>query len=86
LLVSAGHESKTTWNIMKSESGSANNNNCTLREFKLGNKNTHLVLAAEAFNKYVLNLGKELNMEHANIEFPISFRSNCFPDGFHEMK
>jgi hypothetical protein len=63
LLVSAGYKSKTTWNIIKSERGNANNNIHTLREFKLGNKNIHLCLAAEAFNKYFLNLGKELNME-----------------------
>jgi hypothetical protein len=63
-----------------------NNNNHTLREFKLGNKNIHLGLAAEPFHKYILNLVNELNMEYANIDFAISFCGDWFPDGFPEMK
>jgi hypothetical protein len=86
LLVSAGYKSKTTWNIIDSESENANNSNHTHREFKLGNKNIHLGLAAEAFKKYFLNLVEELNMEYANIDFAISFPRNWFADGFPEMK
>jgi hypothetical protein len=50
----------------------------------LGNKNIHLGLAAEAFNKYFLNLLNELNMKYANIDFTISFHRNLFPDVFPE--
>jgi len=86
LLVSAGYKSKTTWNIINSESGNANNNNHIPRLFKLGNKNIHLGLAAEAFNKYFLNPADELNMEYLNIEFAISYLRNRFPGGFPEME
>jgi len=71
---------------LNSESGNPDNNNHTALVFKLGNKNIHLGLAAEAFMKYFLNLVDELNMEYANIEFTISFPRNWFPDGFPEMK
>jgi hypothetical protein len=56
LLVSAGYKWKATWNIINSELGNANNNSHTLREFIFGNKNIHLGLAAEAFNKYCIVL------------------------------
>ena len=86
MLVSAGYKSKTTWNIINSESGNANNNKQIPWLFKLGNKNIHLGLDAEAFNKEFLNPVDELNMGYPNIEFVVSYLWNWFPDGFPEMK
>jgi hypothetical protein len=53
-----------------------------LCEYLIWVTNIHLRLTAEAFNKYFLNLVKELNMEYINRDFAISFPRNWFPDGF----
>jgi hypothetical protein len=48
------------------------NNNHTPSVFKLDNKNIHLDLAADACNKYFLNLVDGLNIEYANTVSTVS--------------
>jgi hypothetical protein len=65
LLVSSSNKSKTSCNIIKSETGKVNSKVHTLSEFKLGNKNIHINQAAEAFNNLFLNVVEELNIEQS---------------------
>jgi hypothetical protein len=85
LLVSSNNKSKTSWNIINSETGKMNTIVHTPSEFKLGNKRIHKDQSAEAFNNFFLNVVEELNIEQANIELASLLLNKLFPDGFPEM-
>jgi hypothetical protein len=85
LLVSSNNKSKTSSNVIKSETGKANSKVHTPSEFKLGNKTIHINQAAEAFNNFFLNVVEELNIEQANIESAILLLNKSFPNRFPEM-
>jgi hypothetical protein len=79
LLVSSNNKSKTSWNIIMSETGKATSKVHTPSGFKLGKKkNIHINQAAEAFNNFFLNVVEELNTEQANIESAIFLLNKCF--------
>jgi hypothetical protein len=67
-LVSSNNKSKTSWNIVNSETGKMNSRVHTASELKLGYKRIHKDQSAEAFNNFFLNVVEELNIEQANIE------------------
>jgi hypothetical protein len=62
LLLSSENKTEVTWNIINNESGKVQNMNHTPSVFKLNNTNIHLDQAAEASNKYFLNLVDSLKM------------------------
>jgi hypothetical protein len=85
LLASSNNKSKTSWNIINSETGKMNTIVHTPSEFKLGNKLIHKDQSTEAFNNFFLNVVEELKIEQANLELASLLLNKSFPDGFPEM-
>jgi hypothetical protein len=85
LLVSSNNKSKTSWNIINSETCKMNTIVHTPSELKLGNKRIHKDQYADAFNNFFLNVVEELNIEQANIELASLLLNKLFLDGFPEM-
>lgn len=85
LLALSDDKFRTSWNIIKSESGKGNNKIHKPSEFKLGNKNVCINQAAEAFNNYFLNVVEELNIDKAGIKSAIPLRRKWFSGGFPNM-
>jgi hypothetical protein len=78
LLVSSSNKSKTSWNIIKSETCKMNTRIHTLSEFELGNKFIHKDQSAEAFNNFFLNVVEELNIEKAILSWLVFYSINHF--------
>jgi hypothetical protein len=63
---------KSMEQYVKSEWGKVINNNHTPSVLKLDNKNIHLDLAADAYNKYFVNVVDGLHVEYANTVSTVS--------------
>jgi vacuolar-type H+-ATPase subunit D/Vma8 len=79
LLLSLENKTEVTWNIINIESGKVQNMNHTPSLFKLNNTNIHTDQAAEAFNRYFVNLVDCLKVNNVNIDTAISLLRNLYP-------
>jgi hypothetical protein len=68
LLSSSKNKSKTPWNIINNEIGTASSKKYTQAEFKLGNKITGTNQLAKIFKNYSLNNVDELIIQQPNTE------------------
>jgi hypothetical protein len=81
LLLSSENKTEVTWNIISIECGKVQNMNRTPSLFKVNDTTIYIDQAAEAFNKYFLNLVDSLKVNNVNIDTAtaISLLKNLYP-------
>ncbi|GFG31309.1 hypothetical protein Cfor_12872 [Coptotermes formosanus] len=72
MITSSATKSKTSWNIINSEIGTASNKRYTQTEFNLGSKTINVNQAAKTFNNYFINSVAELITQDSNSELALS--------------
>ncbi|GFG38975.1 hypothetical protein Cfor_07998 [Coptotermes formosanus] len=85
LITSSTTKSKTSWNIINSEIGTASNKRHTQTEFNLGSKTININQAAKTFNSYLINLVYDLITQDSNSELALSSLRESFPYEFPQI-
>ena len=85
LLSLSANKSKTSWNIINNEIGTASSKKFTQTEIKLGNKNIRTNQSAKIFNNYFINSVDELITQQPNTESAMFSLSESFPYEFPQI-
>jgi len=85
LLSSSTNKSKTSWNIINNETGTASGKKFTQTEFKLGNKIIGTNQSGKIFNNYFINSVGELITQQPNTESAMFSLRESFPYEFPQI-
>jgi len=85
LLSSSTNKSKTSWNIISNEIGTASSKKFTQIEFKLCNKNISTNQSSKIFNNYFINSVNELITLHSKTESAVFSHRVSFPCEFPQI-
>jgi len=73
------------WNIINKVTRKAEKSSHLPHSFKMNNKEVSIVMSAEAFNYYYLNMADDLHIEIDNDISPISLLKNAYQNDFSQM-
>jgi hypothetical protein len=85
VLLLSTNKSKTSWNIINNETGTASSKKLTQTAFKLGNKIIGTIQSTKIFNNYFINSVDELITQQLNTESAVFLCKESFPYEFPQI-